>query len=149
MHAFPRPPIDLQPAVAPGAAQGGDLPLPGFNLVHGPDRELVRTTLRGEFPISGFQARQLRPHLADDSGAQLSRLLHRLRTPGLIQKIGQTLLCENNITRAARVPLQPFRWRRRHKHGGDARQASQSWHVGATVWGAEFEHRKRGQKSAG
>ena len=61
----------------------------GFNLFHGPDLDLFRTILRGEFTISGFQARQLRPHLADLSGAQLSRLLKRLRIHGLIKKIGK------------------------------------------------------------
>ena len=61
----------------------------GFNLFHGPDLDLFRSILRGEFTISGFQARQLRPHLAACSGAQLSRLLKRLRTHGLIKKIGK------------------------------------------------------------
>ncbi len=61
----------------------------GFNLFHGPDLELFRTILRGEFTISGFQARQLRAHLSSLSGAQLSRLLKRLRTHGLIKKIGK------------------------------------------------------------
>ena len=61
----------------------------GFNLFHGPDLDLFRTILRGEFAISGFQARQLRAHLGTLSGAQLSRLLKRLRTHGLIKKIGK------------------------------------------------------------
>jgi hypothetical protein len=61
----------------------------GFNLFHGPDLELFRTILRGEWTISGFQARQLRQHLAGLSAAQLSRLLKRLRTHGLIKKIGK------------------------------------------------------------
>jgi hypothetical protein len=61
----------------------------GFNLFHGPDLDLFRTILRGEFTISGFQARQLRPHLPDCSGGRLSRLLKRLRTHGLIKKIGK------------------------------------------------------------
>jgi hypothetical protein len=61
----------------------------GFNLFHGPDLELFRTLLRGEWTISGFQARQLRQHLAGLSPAQLSRLLKRLRTHGLLKKIGK------------------------------------------------------------
>ncbi len=61
----------------------------GFNLFHGPDLELFRTILRGEFTISGFQPRQLRGHLADPSGTQLSRCLKRLRIHGLIKKIGK------------------------------------------------------------
>jgi hypothetical protein len=61
----------------------------GFNLFHGPDLDLFRTILRGEFTISGFQARQLRQHLPDHSSPQLSRLLKRLRTHGLIKKVGK------------------------------------------------------------
>ncbi len=61
----------------------------GFNLFHGPDLDLFRTILRGEFAISGFQARHLRTHLGTLSGSQLSRLLKRLRTHGLIKKIGK------------------------------------------------------------
>jgi len=67
----------------------GDRSYRGFNLFHGPDLDLFRAILRGEFTISGFQARQLRPHLPESSGAQLSRLLKRLRTHGLIKKIGK------------------------------------------------------------
>lgn len=61
----------------------------GFNLFHGPDLDLFRTILRGEFTISGFQARQLRRHLVGRSAAQVSRCLKRLRTHGLIKKIGK------------------------------------------------------------
>ncbi len=61
----------------------------GFNLFHGPDLDLFRTILRGEFTLSGFQARQLRGYLSAYSAAQLSRLLKRLRTHGLIKKIGK------------------------------------------------------------
>jgi hypothetical protein len=61
----------------------------GFNLFHGPDLDLFRTILRGEFTISGFQARQLRPHLPALSGSQLSRVLKRLRLHGLLKKIGK------------------------------------------------------------
>ena len=61
----------------------------GFNLFHGPDLDLFRTILRGEVTISGFQARQLREHLSRLSGAQLSRLLKRFRTHGLLKKIGK------------------------------------------------------------
>lgn len=61
----------------------------GFNLFHGPDLDLFRTILRGEWTISGFQARQLREQLPGLSGAQLSRLLKRLRLHGLLKKIGK------------------------------------------------------------
>jgi len=61
----------------------------GFNLFHGPDLDLFRTILRGEFTISGFQARHLRAHLPALSGGQLSRVLKRLRLHGLLKKIGK------------------------------------------------------------
>ena len=60
----------------------------GFNLFHGDDLSLFQTLLRGEFTISGFQARHLRQHLPALSAPQLSRALTRLRTHGLIKKIG-------------------------------------------------------------
>jgi hypothetical protein len=61
----------------------------GFNLFHGKDLDLFQAILRGEFTISGFQARQLRQHLPGLSGAQLSRSLKRLRLHGLLKKIGK------------------------------------------------------------
>jgi hypothetical protein len=60
----------------------------GLNLFHGPDLDLCRAVFRGEFTISGFQARHLRSHLPELSGPQLSRSLKRLRLHGLIKKIG-------------------------------------------------------------
>jgi len=60
----------------------------GFNLFHGDDLNLFQAIVRGEFTISGFQARQLQPHLPTLSGAQVGRALKRLRTHGLIKKIG-------------------------------------------------------------
>jgi hypothetical protein len=61
----------------------------GFNLFYGPDLDLFRAILRGEFTISAFHARQVRPHLADLSEAQLSRLLKQLRLHGLLKQIGK------------------------------------------------------------
>jgi hypothetical protein len=60
----------------------------GLNLFHGPDLDLCRAVFRGEFTISGFQARHLRSHLPALTGPQLSRALKRLRVHGLIKKIG-------------------------------------------------------------
>lgn len=67
----------------------GDRTYRGFNLFHGDDLTLFQTLLRGEFTISGFQARHLRLHLSELPAAQLSRALKRLRTHGLIKKIGR------------------------------------------------------------
>jgi hypothetical protein len=60
----------------------------GFNLFHGEDLNLFQAIVRGEFTISGFQARQVRPHLPALSGSQVGRALKRLRAHGLIKKIG-------------------------------------------------------------
>jgi hypothetical protein len=46
--------------------------------------------LHGEFTISGFTARQMRPILPDKNAGQISRLVKRLRVHGLIKKIGRT-----------------------------------------------------------
>ena len=67
----------------------GDRSYRGFNLFHGTDLDLFRAMTRGEFTISGFQARTIRPCLPGLSPSQLSRMLKRLRTHGLIKKIGR------------------------------------------------------------
>ncbi len=67
----------------------GDRSYRGFNLFHGTDLDLFRSMVRGEFTISGFQARSLCQGLPGVSPSQLSRMLKRLRTHGLIKKIGR------------------------------------------------------------
>ena len=62
----------------------------GFNLFHGEDQALFEAIVRGEFTIHGFQNRLLRRILIDKSGAQISRMLKRLRMHGLIKKIHGT-----------------------------------------------------------
>src|SRR5574341_880692 len=84
----PRPGLRALETIATPVHEG-DRSYRGFNLFHGPDLDLFRAILRGEFTISGFQARQLRPHLSTCSSAQLSRLLKRLRIHGLLKKIGK------------------------------------------------------------
>ena len=66
----------------------GDRSHRGFNLFYGDDLSLFQTLLRREFTTSGFHARHLRQHLPALSTAQLSRALTRLRTHGLVKKIG-------------------------------------------------------------
>lgn len=66
----------------------GDRSYRGFNLFHGTDLDLFQAITRGQFTITGFQARHLRPLLPNVSPSQLSRMLKRLRTHGLIKKIG-------------------------------------------------------------
>lgn len=60
----------------------------GFNPLAKLDAMILRALVHGEFAISGFTARTLRPLLPDLSAGQLSRLLKRLRVHGLIKKIG-------------------------------------------------------------
>jgi hypothetical protein len=62
----------------------------GFNLLSEEDATVLRVLLRGEFTISGFTARQMRPILPDKNAGQISRLVKRLRVHGLIKKIGRT-----------------------------------------------------------
>ena len=62
----------------------------GFNLFQQEDLELFRAIVRGEFNITGFQNRHLRPLLRHKTPQQISRLLKRLRLHGLIKKIGRT-----------------------------------------------------------
>jgi hypothetical protein len=62
----------------------------GFNLFAGDDLDLFQAVLRGEFNISGLTARQIKRHLVGKTVHQISRMLKRLRTHGLIRKIGQT-----------------------------------------------------------
>lgn len=65
-------------------------PYKGFNMFDDDDQKLFETILSGEFNISGFQNKNLRQKLSNKSGAQVSRILKRLRTHGLIKKIGHT-----------------------------------------------------------
>ena len=67
----------------------GDRSYRGFNLFHGADLDLFQAMIRGKFTISGFQARNLRLLIPNVSPGQLSRMLKRLRTHGLIRKIGR------------------------------------------------------------
>lgn len=59
----------------------------GFNLLAEEDASLFRLLLNGEFLIQGFSNPALRHHLSDQSSAQISRLLKRLRVHGLIRKV--------------------------------------------------------------
>jgi hypothetical protein len=60
----------------------------GFNLFLGDDLKLFLTIARGEWAITGLRAPDLRAHLAPLSASQASHLLKRLRTHGLLKKIG-------------------------------------------------------------
>lgn len=62
----------------------------GFNLFDGDDRAVFEAIVRGEFDISGFQSRHLQALLPGKTAAHISRTLKRLRTHGLVKKIGRT-----------------------------------------------------------
>ncbi len=61
----------------------------GFNFFDSEDLELLRVIVRGEYNISGFQNKNIKEQMHKSSG-QISRLLKRLRTHGLIKKIRNT-----------------------------------------------------------
>lgn len=65
-------------------------PYKGFNMFDDDDQKLFDAIISGEFNISGFQNKNLRQKLGNKSCAQISRILKRLRTHGLIKKIGYT-----------------------------------------------------------
>ena len=62
----------------------------GFHLLAAEDQELFQVIARGEHQISGFTNRTLRRLLKGKGSSQISRLLKRLRTHGLIKKVGRT-----------------------------------------------------------
>ena len=58
----------------------------GFNFFDPQDELLFQVIARGEFNISGFDNQRLRAFLPQLNSGQVSRLLKRLRTHGLIKK---------------------------------------------------------------
>jgi hypothetical protein len=62
----------------------------GFNLFDPDDESLLCSIVRGEFNISGLQNKTLRRYLPELNSNQVSRLLKRLRTHGLVKKVGHT-----------------------------------------------------------
>lgn len=62
----------------------------GFSFFSDQDLNLFETVLRGENTIAGFRNADVRRHLADKSPGQVSRMLKRLWTHGLIRKVGGT-----------------------------------------------------------
>ena len=61
----------------------------GFNLFSEEDTCLFRTLLLGKFAISGFTNKQLHLYFANKSANQVTRLINRLRTHGIIKKVGK------------------------------------------------------------
>lgn len=62
----------------------------GFNFFSADDQKLFEVLLRGEHAISGFRHKNIRRHFPERSPGFISRLLKRLRTHGLLKRIGKT-----------------------------------------------------------
>jgi hypothetical protein len=62
----------------------------GFNFFDPEDEGLFEALGSGEFNVSGFQNKDLRHRVEGKNTGQISRLMKRLRTHGLIKKIGRT-----------------------------------------------------------
>lgn len=62
----------------------------GLNFFDPLDSELLLAIVRGEFNIRGFQVRDLRPLLPHLTGAQISRMIKRLRMHRLVKKVHGT-----------------------------------------------------------
>lgn len=62
----------------------------GFNFFNESDMEILLAVISGEFTINGFQNKNLRSKLKDYSSSQVSRILKRLHTHGLIKKVAKT-----------------------------------------------------------
>jgi hypothetical protein len=71
-------------------AEANDRSYRGFNFFDPEDEELLQSLGSGEFNISGFQNKDLRRRVKAKNTGQISRLMKRLRTHGLIKKIGKT-----------------------------------------------------------
>ena len=78
---------DIDKMSSPAKDQGRSFR--GFNLFQKKDYRLFLTIGRGEWSINGFRAADLRASMPDLSPSQSSYLLKRLRTHGLIKKVGR------------------------------------------------------------
>lgn len=63
---------------------------PGFNLLAAEDQQVFQVLARGEHFLKGLSNRLLRKLLPGKTSGQISRLLKRLRTHGLIKKVGRS-----------------------------------------------------------
>ncbi len=61
----------------------------GFNLFLEDDYRLFLTLARGDWCISGFRACDLRQHMSGLTASRSSYLIKRMRTHGLIKKVGR------------------------------------------------------------
>jgi hypothetical protein len=62
----------------------------GFNFFSAEDQRLFETLVRGEYNIAGLRNSDLRVRLPDRTPGQISHFLKRLRTHGLLKRVGRT-----------------------------------------------------------
>lgn len=62
----------------------------GFNFYDHGDQKLFEILTRGEFNITGFQNKSIRAFFPEKSTGMVSRILRRLRSHGIIKKVGRT-----------------------------------------------------------
>ena len=62
----------------------------GFNFFADDDQKLLTVISRGEFNINGLRNQALQQLMPEKTASQISRILKRLRTHGLIRKVGHT-----------------------------------------------------------
>jgi hypothetical protein len=62
----------------------------GFNFYDQEDQKLFEMLVRGEFNINGLQNKLIRAFFPDKNTGMVSRILRRLRSHGLIKKVGRT-----------------------------------------------------------
>ena len=67
-----------------------DRPYKGFNLFTDDDQKIFESIASREFNISGFQNKNLRVKLAHKTTAQISIIIKRLISHGLLKKIGHS-----------------------------------------------------------
>jgi hypothetical protein len=65
-------------------------PYKGFNFYDQEDQRLFEILVRGEFNINGLQNKSIRTFLPGKNTGMVSRILRRLRSHGLIKKVGRT-----------------------------------------------------------
>jgi len=85
----PTAPTKLLDKVSRPASDGGRR-YKGFNFFAAIDQRLFEVILRGEHTISGMRNRDIRRLIPELSAGQVSRHLKRLRTHGLIKRVGRT-----------------------------------------------------------
>lgn len=73
----------------------------GLNFFNEEDDLILKTIDRGEYNISGFQNKNVRDHIPSKSSSQVSRILERLRSHGLIKRIRNTY--KYYITKLGRI----------------------------------------------